>query len=97
MKFRMSQDASLHEKTVIQISEGEVPKLKKATPSKPRVVHYSQAQILKVNPLIWKKVRQLVKGDFARIEIIDPENVVVHNNGNWKEYRAIWNSLSTIR
>lgn len=41
-----------------------------------------QTAVMKVkpNPLAWKKAMQLAKGDAKRIEVRDPEELVVHNH-----------------
>ena len=35
---------------------------------------------LVMNPVLWKKVRGMVKGDFSRVEFISETEVIIHNS-----------------
>lgn len=39
----------------------------------------TSANVVKVNPLVWRKALSLAHGDASRIDVVTPDEVVVRN------------------
>lgn len=81
MPTNIRRDASIHPRTVTDLSKNRV-KTRKASPrtrSKNGKVNH-----IKVDLRVWKKAVQLAGKEMTRIEVISATDVIVHNPG-WKK------------
>jgi hypothetical protein len=70
--------ASLHEKAVQAIASGEVAQLPKRRRKAPEKAFQPIVdKHIKVNPLVWVRVQELLAGTYTSIEIIDENTVRV--------------------
>lgn len=67
--------ASLHEKTIQQVAAGSLD-LPKQPRQQPRTLATTMHR-LKVNPVLWAEVRDLVGGDMSRVEIVSETEVII--------------------
>lgn len=77
--------ASVHPKSVTEVSRREDPKLIRRSngPRKPRVI----TETTQVNPLAWEAALRCCDGDTRRIEIINAGEILIHNDPHWRKNR----------
>lgn len=80
----VQQKASVAPRTVTEISQGKHKprQTRRASmaghPASGRITH------IRTDIRVWKVAMKLAKGDRHRLEVRQPDVVVVHNNNTWK-------------
>ena len=58
-----------------KVSDRRVKPAEKVKP-----VYVTPCRSLVMNPVLWKKVHEMVKEDFSRVEFISETEVIIHNS-----------------
>ena len=78
----MSRDASVAPGTVTDISQGKHQRAvaKRAAAKRSHPAGTRGVKVIKPDPRVWARAKELAHGNIRRLEIRDHETVVVHNN-----------------
>ena len=42
-------------------------------------------EVVTVDPRVWRAALELANGDALRIEVVNAEDVIIHNNREWRQ------------
>jgi hypothetical protein len=83
---KVSRDASVHEKTVKEAAQQKPARRKPKRVSREPVI--VRLDLRMHDPAVRAVAHSLAKGDLKRIEQVGPNDLIVHNNSNWRYLRG---------
>ena len=80
---KIQNSATVHPKTVTEFSEGQHSPIYRYKTRRQKTDSF----YIKVDERVWKVVLKLSGGDVRRCQVVNSQEVIIHNNPNWRQYR----------